>query len=234
MDAMRVTTHAEVGGCRLEVRDADGRTLATARLAYSIGLDVPRYWFHVGCMVLAAAELRLFHRQRTLLLCNDHTGAAELRDVTLDAAAGVDAARGAVRRLVGGAVDALRDAASAGHAVGSTLIVELPGIRAAAARAPFWDALGRHFYSGDPDATAARVGPEWRTHVAALLPRDPLLVSFLTPEAQAALGQPAPAAAPLAAALAAAGLHPGGYVTIDEGGPVYECTLDVSPARPAD
>jgi arginine N-succinyltransferase len=234
MDALRVTTHDEAGGCRLEVRDASGTILATAHLAHSIGLDVPRYWFHVGCMVLAAPELRLFHRQRTLLLCNDHTGAAELRELTLDATAGDEAVRRAARRLVRGAVDTLRDAARAGRAVGSMLIVELPGIRTAAGRAPFWDALGRHFYSGDPDAAAERVGPEWRTHVAALLPRDPLLVSFLTTEAQAALGRPAPGAAVLAAALAAEGLHPGRYVTIDEGGPVYECTVDVSPPPPGD
>jgi arginine N-succinyltransferase len=218
------------GRCtRLEYLDHGGATLASAELDAAIGLEVPRYWYQVGCMVLAAPELRLFHRQRTLLLCNDHTGAAELRALSI--AGGVDAAQGiaAVRTLVRAALLRLRAAGQGPGAPEPALLVELPGVRADDGASPFWRALGAHFYEGDPAAAAQRLGPDWRSHAAALLPHEPLLASFLSADAQEALGRHATAAALAAEALRAEGLRGGRYVTIDDGGPVYESPLDVLP-----
>lgn len=44
-------------------------------------MALPRVWYHVGCTVHAASELNLFHRQRTLMLGHNHTGASELADI---------------------------------------------------------------------------------------------------------------------------------------------------------
>lgn len=209
--------------------DARGATLATAELDAALGLDVPRCWYQVGCMVLAATELRLFHRQRTLLLCNDHTGAAELRAIRVGAHADAATAVEAVRRLVRAAELRLRIAGQGPGAPEPALLVELPGVRTGDGGSPFWSALGAHFYAGDPAVAAQRLGPEWRSHVAALLPREPLLVSFLAPAAQAALGQAARGVDAVVEALRAEGLRSGRYVTVDDGGPVYESRLDVLP-----
>ena len=54
--------------------------LACLRVQRHVGLGDPRYWFHVGCRVHAASELGMFRRERTLLLGNDHTGAAEIME----------------------------------------------------------------------------------------------------------------------------------------------------------
>jgi arginine N-succinyltransferase len=190
-----------------------------ARLRAAIGTDAPRWWYHVGCAVHAAPELRLMHRQRTLLLGNDLTGAAELDAFELGNV-GTAAARAACAALVGAARATLR---AAPEVWGRTLIVELPGVRDAHGRSPFWQGLGRHFHSGDPDAESARLGAEtWCRHVAALLPRQLLYTSFLPAEAQAAIGAVHAPAQPLREALEAAGLRFAGHVRIDDGGAVME------------
>ena len=191
-----------------------------ARLRAAIGTDAPRWWWHVGCAVHAAPELGLMHRQPTLLLGNDLTGAAELDAIEVDA--GVDA------RAVHDAL--IAQALAAVHAApgqwGSALIVELPGVRDPDGRSPFWHGLGRHFHAGDIDAEAARFGAEdWRRHVAALLPRQLLYTSFLPADAQAAIGGTREHALPLRAALEAAGFGFDGYLRIDDGGAVLQLAV---------
>jgi arginine N-succinyltransferase len=202
--------------------------LASARLRPAIGLDLPRYWYHVGCTVHAASELRLFHRQRTLLLGNDHTGASELADLAW-AEDGVPLAeQAAALRLV---VDsALLAMARERAAYAPQLIAELPGPRDAAGQSPFWAGLGRHFYSGDPLHAEGQHGSAWCSHVAALLPRHPVIVSFLPAAAQAAIAHLAPTALLLRELLEASGLRYGHHVGIADGGPVLEADLDQLPA----
>ncbi|MCB1614187.1 MAG: arginine N-succinyltransferase, partial [Xanthomonadales bacterium] len=72
---------------------------------------------------------------------------------------------------------------------------------------PFWQGLGRHFFAGDVAQAQARFGLLWQTHVAALLPRHPLVVSILHESAQAAIGAVDAAAMPWCDALRRAGLR---------------------------
>jgi arginine N-succinyltransferase len=200
------------------------------RVRRAIGLDRPRFWYHVGCAVHAAPELELFHRQRTLLLGNDLTGAWEIADLACDAATlDTEAQVTLLRRLLRAALALIvRQRAAGTSAAGEpTVICELPGLRDASGQSPFWQSLGRHFYDGDPLFAAERFGPAWKTHVAALLPHEPLLVSFLTAEAQAALGVPGHGAEAAARVLHEAGLRAGRHVTLDDAGPVYEGDLDL-------
>jgi arginine/ornithine N-succinyltransferase beta subunit len=94
------------------------------------------------------------------------------------------------------------------------LIAELPGVRDTASRSPFWQGLGRHFHSGDAQADATRFGAEaWRAHVAALLPRQLIYISFLARDASVQAQR---------AALERARLRFAEHVRIDDGGPVVE------------
>lgn len=205
---------------------ADGPQ-ACVRLRPVIGREPLRHWYHVGCVVHAAPSLGLFHQQNTLLLGNDHTGAAELADLAWDPGLDLAEQASALQHLLRAALLLVaRDRA----ALGAQLIVELPGWRDHAGRSPVWDGLGRHFYSGDPEAALRRFGPAWRGHVAALLPRQPVYVSFLPAAAQAAIAQVPVVARPLLGVLAAEGLHYSHHITIDEGGPVFEARVDTLPA----
>ena len=207
--------------------------LGCVRVRRGVGLERPRYWYHVGCAVHAAPALDLYHRQRTLLLGNDLTGAWEIADLACHAVALDRVGQVALlRQLLAAALRRIADRRAAAPVAASDagddarVICELPGVRDAAGRSAFWDSLGHHFYEGDPWLAAERFGPAWKTHVAALLPREPLLVSFLSVPAQQALGRAAASAAIQAEVLHAAGLRAGQHVTIDDAGPVFEGDLD--------
>jgi len=201
--------------------------LATLRLRPAIGLDRPHVSYHVGCTVHAAAELGLFHRQRTLLLGHDHTGASELADIAWLQQGAPLAEQAAALRL--GVRAALLAVAMQRRAYAATLVAELPGPRDSAGQSPFWHGLGRRFYAGDPQAAAQQHGPAWRSLVAALLPRQPVYASFLPSAAATAIGQVAPAAALLADVLEDAGLRYSHHVNVEDGGPVLEAMLDDLP-----
>jgi arginine/ornithine succinyltransferase subunit-like protein len=217
-DARGATLHARLG-------DAD---VGRVRVDVDVGGELARYWYRLGWLVLASPELGLHHRVRTLMLCNDLTGACELSGLETDARLDAATRQAAVDRLVTGAVLWLR--ASARGSDEGTIFAELGGVRTGDGHAPFWEALGRRFYEGEPSAAAARFGPAWRSHVAALLPRESLLASFLDESAQRAIGVVGDEFSPIAEALRAAGLRSGTFVTIDDAGPVYTAPRDALPA----
>jgi len=207
-------------------RRADQQPLACLRLRRAIGLDLPRHWYHVGWVVHAAAELGLFHRLQTLQLCNDLTGANELADIAWQPGLDATAQAEVLAPLLAAAVQTLRDAPPLAGA-GPVLIAELQGLADAGGQSPFWQGLGRPFYSGDTQQAAQRFGPAWRHHVAALMPRQPVYSAFLPAAAQAAIGQTHPDMAVLADLLRDIGLRPSGHITIDQGGPVLAAPLDL-------
>lgn len=204
------------GDRRLVAALPDGRLLATLRLCPPLGLQTPRHWYRVGCAVHASAELRLFLRQATLLLGNDLTGAHELADLAM--APGADDALLALVQAALVAADTDPPHPD-GH---GRVIAELPGLRDASGRSPFWQGLGRHFCALDPADALARHGPAWLADVAALLPRQLLYTAFLPADAQAAIGAVHPDAQAVHAVLLAAGLRWQHQVCIDDGGPVLE------------
>jgi arginine N-succinyltransferase len=213
MNAAPMEIAVHVGGCR-----------ARLVVAPRIGLTLPRVWYHVGTTVHAARELGLFHTQRTLLLGHDHTGASELAGIAWDRTEHPLATQS--RALM-----ALLDAALAHIAErrgehAERLMVELPGVRDAAGQSPFWQGLGRHFYEGDPQQAAAVHGAAWRSHVAALLPRQPIYASFLPEAAQAAIAQVSPETLVLREVLEECGLRYAHHVNVEDGGPVLDAAID--------
>jgi arginine N-succinyltransferase len=213
-----VSGEALPGDLALVLEDAlSGRPLACLRLRWQLGLELPRYSFHLGCIVHAAAELQLFSAQQTLLLGNDHTGQSELLDLACAPALEPAAKRRALGLLVQHALQRWTDERPAGA---QRLLVELGGQRDGQGRSPFWQALGSRFYRGDPAQAQARFGQAWCTHLAALLPRQPLYLSFLSDEARAALGCAGAQAALAEAVLRECGLRFSNHVRIDDGGPV--------------
>jgi arginine N-succinyltransferase len=229
MNILKILGERGIGGGEtvMHAEDGDARPLARLSLRRAIGLGLPRHWYHVGCTVHAAPELSLFHRQSTLLLGNDHTGATEIAELAWTGADAPLSERATVMRtLLDGAMLTL---AREREHYASRLIVELPGLRDAAGTSPFWAGLGRHFYAGDPQEAQARHGKAWLSHVAALLPRHPVIAGFLPAAAQAAIAQVAPEARWLRELLESAGLRYGHHIGIGDGGPVLEADLDALP-----
>ncbi|MGM9483348.1 arginine N-succinyltransferase [Roseateles sp. NT4] len=200
MSTVQVTQ--EAAGLRLTVNSA------SALLVPRIGMQLPRYHFRLGRVVHAAAELDLFRVQTTLLLGNDHTGAAELTQLQPTPE---------LPQLITAAQHLLRERPDE---FGDTLVSELPGWRDEQGRSPFWQALGARFYPGNPAEAEARLGPEWRSHLAALLPRQTVYLSFLGEVAESRVLDAPDAHKPVLTALKAAGFQPPVHARIDDGGPV--------------
>ncbi len=206
----------------------EGTLRAALRLLPAIGLVLPRVSYHVGCTVHAAAELSLHHRQRTLLLGHDHTGASELADIAW-AQGDVPLAEQALALHTLFAAALARIGRERQH-FAARLIAELPGPRDAAGQSPFWQGLGRHFYRGDPAAARAEHGVAWRSHAASLLPRHLLYTSFLPAAAEAAIAQVDASSLLLREALEDAGLRYSHHVNVEDGGPILEAAVDDLPA----
>ena len=215
---------------------AGGAVMGCIRIRRNIGLDQPRYWYHVGCVVHAAPDLGLFHRQRTLLIGNDHTGCTELADIaTHNQQLDLSQRQMLTRLLVRAALlllhrDQLVHASQANPASPAStnkVIAGLAGLKDDLGIAPFWQGLGRHFYDGDIHLAQARFGELWLTHVAALLPRHPLVASLLNESAQAAIGCVHADACMLRDALTEAGLRAGEHVNLYDAGPVFEGDLEL-------
>ncbi|MBT9504133.1 MAG: arginine N-succinyltransferase [Burkholderiaceae bacterium] len=197
--------------------------LGAAGLIASTGLELPRYSFRSGQVVHASAEMGMFKRAGTLVLGNDLTGAAELRLPLLAENAPPEALALLLQAQ-------LNEVLTQPQRFAETLICELPGQGDGNGNggqdSPFWQGLGRHFYSGQLPPDDAFFPPALRSHIGRLLPKHPLYSSFLPEAAQASLGQANGSCTTLAALLHQAGLRARGQLGIVDGGPVLEAAVD--------
>jgi len=174
-----------------------------------MGRSRPRYHFHLGRVVHAAAELGLYQVQPLLLLGHDATGECEL------SAWGGDESLWPA--LVQHALSVLR----AMRPAGTLVVAELPGWRDAQGHSPFWQGLVRHFAPQVAPGQVERLGPAFTSHLGPLLPRQPVHGALLPAATQAVLGRAADSAQPWRETLQAAGFADWRHLRIDDGGPVW-------------
>ncbi len=200
-------------------RPAAAPLLGAVSLAGTVGLDLPRASYRVGTVVHASAELKMFHRAHTLLLCNDLTGHAELGVPVM---APTDSAQSLMRLLIDAALLFVADHPDR---FALTVFAELPGIGGPHGASPFWRGLGRHFHAGALPLDSSFFQSPARSHMARLMPKHPLYSALLGPDAEACIGQHAASAQALADALQAQGLRHRGQVNLFDAGPVLEAAV---------
>ena len=112
-----------------------------------------------------------------------------------------------------------------------TIIAEMRGVVDDQGSAPFWEALGRHFFQMDfPEAD--RLSFADKSFIADLIPLHPIYVCLLPPAAQEVIGQVHPATKPALSLLEQQGFTPTGQVDVFDGGPVVACaTEDIAAIR---
>lgn len=196
------------------------RVIGTCGLATAVGLRQPWYSYRVGLVVHASQELGLFTQTPTLFLTNDHTGHSELCSLFLDPE---------YRRDRNGQLlskSRLLFLAQHRERFSKKIIVELRGVSDDNGRSPFWESLGRHFFSMEYSQADYLTGIGRKSFVAELMPKHPLYSSFLTTEAQAVIGKPHPHTLPAMRMLENEGFRYEGYVDIFDAGPTVECDVD--------
>jgi arginine N-succinyltransferase len=105
---------------------------------------------------------------------------------------------------------------------GKTVVAEMRGVSDADGRSPFWEGLGRHFFSIDFAEADYLTGVGQKAFVAELMPKHPVYVDFLPADAQAVIGKTHDNTRPAVAMLESEGFRYEGYVDIFDAGPTVQ------------
>jgi arginine N-succinyltransferase len=183
------------------------------------GLDEPFYNYHVGVTVHATRELGVYNPIPTLYLANDYTGTAVLCSLFLMP----EFRSGGAGRLLSKC--RFMFMANFPHRFADKVIAEMRGVSDESGRSPFWEGLGRHFFSIDYERAEHIVGMGNKAFIAELMPKHPIYTVLLSPEARAVMGKVHPHTQPALNLLEQEGFRYQNYIDIFDGGPTVEAPL---------
>jgi len=183
----------------------------------AVGLEEAFYSYRVGTEVHASKELGIHRRLPALYLSNDYTGCSELTSLFLGPS---HRGKGLGTLL---SKSRLLFIAEFPQRFADKVIAEIRGVSDAEGRSPFWDGLGQHFFAMDFPTADHLVGAGNKSFIAELMPKHPIYVLFLPPEAQQAVGKPHENSKYALRLLEDEGFHYENYIDIFDAGPTVEC-----------
>lgn len=199
----------------MEDTQAD-RLVGTCTADATVGLSELYYTYRVDQVVHASADLQINNRIPALHMSHDYTGASRLSSFYLEA----DYRCNFYDQLL--SKSRLLFMACFPERFAATTIAELKGVIDDNGISPFWEAVGRHFFTMD-FAEANLLSRSSNKHfIANLMPRYPLYVPLLSPQAQAIIGQHHEDVEDIVNILEHEGLHFEGHVNMFDAGPILE------------
>ncbi len=181
----------------------------------AVGLNDPWYNYRVGTLVHASRELEVYNPINTLTLSNDHTGDSEICTLFLDPD---------YRHSKNGSLlskSRFMFMAEFANRFTENVIAEMRGYSDKNGVSPFWEGLGRHFFSID-FAEADALSGQNKVFIAELMPRNPIYTNLLPESAREVIGHTHDNTTPARRLLEGEGFHYTGYIDIFDGGPVLE------------
>ncbi|STX29260.1 arginine N-succinyltransferase [Legionella beliardensis] len=192
------------------------KIVGTAAIEAFTGFETPFYSYKLSLRTRISHSLSIRSDYEVLSLVNDNQRRSELCTLFLEPSYRVD---GNGLLLSKGR---LLFMAQFPHRFASTLIAEMRGISDEEGNSPFWDNVGRYFFHM-PFAEADRLTILTnKQFIADLMPRNPLYVKLLAPEAQEVIGQPHPSSRPALKILFNEGFRYNNYIDIFDAGPTIE------------
>lgn len=192
-----------------------GQIVGLCGIESAVGLNDPWYNYRVGTLVHASRELDVYNPIKTLTLSNDHTGDSEICTLFLDPD---------YRHSKNGSLlskSRFMFMAEFANRFTENVIAEMRGYSDSNGVSPFWEGLGRHFFSID-FAQADQLSGQNKVFIAELMPRNPIYTNMLPDDAREAIGQTHDNTTPARRLLESEGFHYTGYIDIFDGGPVLE------------
>ncbi|PLM16874.1 arginine N-succinyltransferase, partial [Klebsiella quasipneumoniae] len=183
-------------------------------------LNDPWYNYRVGTQVHASKELNVYQALPTLFLSNDHTGSSELCTLFLDPQWRKEGNGYLLSKSRFLFMAAFRERFN------EKVVAEMRGVIDEHGYSPFWESLGKRFFAMEFSRADYLCGTGQKAFIAALMPKHPLYIDFLTPEAQAVIGKVHPQTAPARTVLEKEGFRYLNYIDIFDGGPTLECDID--------
>ncbi|MFD1384466.1 arginine N-succinyltransferase [Rhodanobacter aciditrophus] len=184
-----------------------------------VGVDSPFYSYRIDEVVHASPQLQIHNRVPALFLCHDYSGMSRLFSLVIDQAHQNTQAMALLSRA------RLLFIARHPDRFTKKLFVELRGESDRKGYSPFWDALGRHFFSMDFKKADYLSGVSNKHFIAELMPRYPIYVPTLPEEAQDAIGVIHEDSEKVADILLNEGFIFRDYVDIFDAGPTIEARV---------
>lgn len=200
--------------------------VGTTAIYGAVGLNEAFYSYKVGTRVMASRELSVYNKIPTLFLTNDYTGMSEVGSLFIDEEyLGTNAGRLA-------SLSRMLFIAQHPHRFAPKVFAEMRGFQDEAGSSPFWEGIGRIFFSmpfPEADNLSAQGN---KIFIAELMPGHPIYVPLLKEDAQEAIAKVHPATEPARRMLEREGFRYDGYIDIFDGGPTIEChTADLRSVR---
>lgn len=191
--------------------------IGTTGIEASIGWDVPAYSYHISKVVHSSNRLKVRNEVQVLTLGNNYTGSSELCTLFLRP----EYRQGLNGRLLSKCRFLML--AQFPERFSDTIIAEMRGVSDEQGNSPFWQWLKQHFFSIDFTLADYLTGIGSKGFIADLMPKLPIYVNLLSPEAQAVIGKVHQQTAPALKLLEREGFSCRGYVDIFDAGPTVEC-----------
>ncbi len=197
-----------------------GAVVGVAGIDSAVGLKTPFYSYRIDQVVHASSDLQIHNRIPALNLCQDHTGSTSLCSLFLAPAYRTPDNLNLLSRA------RLLFIAEHRQRFADRMLAELQGVVDSAGKSPFWESLGRHFFSMEFSRANYLTGIQSKGFIADLMPHYPVYVPLLPPAAQEVIGAARPDVDPIRELLIAEGLEYRGYVDIFDAGPTLETRTD--------
>jgi arginine N-succinyltransferase len=198
----------------------DQQIVGVCAIEAAVGLSDVWYNYRVSTTVNASAELGIHKQTPTLFLTNDMTGCSELCSLFLDA----DYRQGNNGRLLSKCRFLFM--AQFPHLFHQKVFAEMRGYSDENGISPFWESLGRKFFSLDFPKADYLSGVGQKSFIAELMPKYPIYLPFLSSEAQQVVGKTHDNTRPALAMLKSEGFNFNGLVDIFDAGPLVEAFLE--------
>ncbi|CCN37891.1 Arginine N-succinyltransferase [Vibrio nigripulchritudo SO65] len=214
-----VTEPGDEGYLMVGFDSETGEVAGTTGIEASIGWDVPFYTYHISKVVHSSPKLGVNNVVKLLTFGNNYTGCSEICTLFL---------RPQFRQGLNGRLMSkcrFLMMAEHPHRFSETVFAEMRGVSDDEGNSPFWQWLQEHFFSIDFTMADYLTGIGKKGFIADLMPKLPIYINLLSPEAQAVIGKVHDNTRPALRLLEQEGFSCRGYVDIFDAGPSVECDL---------
>jgi arginine N-succinyltransferase len=195
-----------------------GKVVGTSGMVSKVGGFEPFYAYRIETTVHESKQLAVRKEIAVLHLVAEHNGPCEIGSLFLAASH-----RGG---HVGRVLSLARFLFMADHqgCFDPLVLAEMRGVVDDQGRSPFWDAVGKHFFDIDyPRADYLSVIN--KRFIADLMPKHPIYITLLPPEARAVIGLVHEQTRPALRMLECEGFAWTGMVDMFDAGPIITCAL---------
>jgi len=194
--------------------------IGTCGIVAAVGMAEPWYHYRIGTVVHSSRELRVHNTFKTLYMCNDYTGCSEVCTLFL---------KPDYRHSNNGSLlskSRFMFMAEFPERFASKVIAEMRGFSDDQGYSPFWDGLGRHFFTMEYSEADYLTGSGNKVFIAELMPKHTQYIHMLPEPAQQAIGKVHKNTEPARRMLEAEGFRFEGYVDIFDAGPTLASPLN--------